>query len=279
MIIEAKKGPGVASARHVLCAESDRERDHWVELLVRYVSGGYNDADEVTPVSVPADDKGRASVSSSSDAAGPPTRRPYKEDIAISGAVPISQLAQDSSNAKLFQAPPKPEDSTPSPARSQPSSYPESLVSAETPTVNSLPVSSPLGGDADSDVLISMGQRANSELGHYPDLVDQRAVFKPKATSSDQKRKENRRSVVPLKTGSIPERSSSPEKDLTPNTPRADQNGRVKISAPIGGTPLPAGFKFGKDTPPEPNVPTTDRREKAKSRMFWGFGGRHNHGE
>ena len=93
MIIEAKKGPGVASARHVLCAESDRERDHWVELLVRYVSGGYNDADEVTPVSVPADDKGRASVSSSSDAAGPPTRRPYKEDIAISGAVPISQSA------------------------------------------------------------------------------------------------------------------------------------------------------------------------------------------
>ncbi|KAI0091783.1 hypothetical protein BDY19DRAFT_991457 [Irpex rosettiformis] len=271
LIIEAKKGPGGANARHVLCAESDQERDHWVELLVRYVTGKYNDADEVSAAGIPSEEKSRVSVSSSSDAASTPPRRLFKDDIAIGGAAPISHLAQDPSNAKLFQAP---EDGASSPARSQPSSYPESLVSAETPTVSSLPTTSPLVGDADSDVLV--GQRANSELGHYPDLVDQRAVFKSKATSPDQKRKENRRSVVPLKTGSIPERSSSPEKDLTPNTPRADQNGRVKISAPIGGTPLPAGFKFGKDTPPEQTL-ASDRREKAKSRMFWGFGGRHNH--
>ncbi|KAI0791618.1 hypothetical protein BC629DRAFT_374645 [Irpex lacteus] len=253
LIIEAKRGPGGTSSRHVLCAESDQERDHWVELLVRYVTGRYNDADEVQTAGVTPDEKGRASVSSSSDIAPASTRRP---DIA---------------------APPIPEDGVPSPVRSQPPSYPESLVSAETPTVNSLPISSPLAGDADTDTLVSVGQRANSELGHYPDLVDQRAVFKAKPASSDQKRKENRRSVIPLKTGSIPERSSSPEKDLTPITPRADQNGRVKISAPIGGTPLPAGFKFGKDTPPEQPAPTSDRREKAKSRMFWGFGGRHNH--
>lgn len=276
LIIEAKRGPGGTSSRHVLCAESDQERDHWVELLVRYVTGRYNDADEVQTAGVTPDEKGRASVSSSSDIAPASTRRP---DIAVGGFVLTSTSAQDGINAKFFQAPPIPEDSVTSPVRSQPPSYPESLVSAETPTVNSLPISSPLAGDADTDTLVSVGQRANSELGHYPDLVDQRAVFKAKPASSDQKRKENRRSVIPLKTGSIPERSSSPEKDLTPITPRADQNGRVKISAPIGGTPLPAGFKFGKDTPPEQPAPTSDRREKAKSRMFWGFGGRHNHGK
>ncbi len=37
LIIELKKGTG-ASHRHVLCAESDSERDSWVEILVRYVS-------------------------------------------------------------------------------------------------------------------------------------------------------------------------------------------------------------------------------------------------
>lgn len=43
LIIEAKKGPSGTSARHVLCAESDSDRDDWVEVLVRYVMGAYNE--------------------------------------------------------------------------------------------------------------------------------------------------------------------------------------------------------------------------------------------
>ena len=43
LIIEAKRGPTGTTARHVLCAESDEERDAWVEELVRYVTGTYND--------------------------------------------------------------------------------------------------------------------------------------------------------------------------------------------------------------------------------------------
>lgn len=84
LIIEAKRGPGGTSSRHVLCAESDQERDHWVELLVRYVTGRYNDADEVQTAGVTPDEKGRASVSSSSDIAPASTRRP---DIAVGGFV------------------------------------------------------------------------------------------------------------------------------------------------------------------------------------------------
>src|ERR1700761_410525 len=42
LIIELKKSTG-GSHRHVLCAESDSERDSWVEILVRYVSGAYDE--------------------------------------------------------------------------------------------------------------------------------------------------------------------------------------------------------------------------------------------
>lgn len=48
LILEKKQAGGKesskeasASARHVLCAESDHERDIWVEALLRYVSGDY----------------------------------------------------------------------------------------------------------------------------------------------------------------------------------------------------------------------------------------------
>jgi len=40
LIIELKRGTG-ASHRHVLCAESDKERDSWVEIIICYVSGVY----------------------------------------------------------------------------------------------------------------------------------------------------------------------------------------------------------------------------------------------
>ncbi|OBZ66512.1 GTPase-activating protein BEM3 [Grifola frondosa] len=50
LIIEAKKGPSGSNARHVLCAETDRERDSWVEELVRYVTGSYTE-DQIAVIS------------------------------------------------------------------------------------------------------------------------------------------------------------------------------------------------------------------------------------
>jgi RalA-binding protein 1 len=41
---------------------------------------------------------------------------------------------------------------------------------------------------------------------------------------------------------------------------------RDMISGPSNGTPLPAGFRFGKDS--------NDRERKAKSMRLWGFGGK-----
>jgi len=95
-----------------------------------------------------------------------------------------------------------------------------------------------------------------------------------KARSSPDlnRRRDKRRSMNPLKSTSIPERRTpSPEKQADPDTPKVDTHGRVKISGPMNAAPLPAGYKFGsKDALPDSSY--NDRREKAKSRTFWGFG-------
>ncbi|KAK7679451.1 hypothetical protein QCA50_017505 [Cerrena zonata] len=91
-----------------------------------------------------------------------------------------------------------------------------------------------------------------------------------------QRKRDKRRSVNPLKPApaSIPEHEPSPERE-DPHTPRVDSHGKVKISGPMNGTPIPAGYKFGKEPPPPDTSPAIDRREKAKSRTFWGFGRQH----
>ena len=59
-----------------------------------------------------------------------------------------------------------------------------------------------------------------------------------------------------------------------------DAHGKVKISGPMNGAPLPAGYKLKDAPPPEqpPPMPTSDRREKTRSRAFWGFGRTHGKG-
>ena len=77
LIIESRKGPGGSTARHVLCAESDEERDLCVEELVRYVSGQYTDeqiamaANGVSPISAVQQNGMREPRSSTSS--NPPT--------------------------------------------------------------------------------------------------------------------------------------------------------------------------------------------------------------
>ncbi|CCM02547.1 uncharacterized protein FIBRA_04650 [Fibroporia radiculosa] len=283
LIIEAKRGPGGSSSRHVLCADSDQERDNWVEELVRYVTGTYSE-DQVAVIqqngmhtvvsssntSQSSAAQPRSSSSSSSnqpvDVLSTPVRRTRDT---VKPATTPAKITTDVSNGKLY--PVTSQDDVVGPGSVAPS--PIDYISLEGPISNSLPTASPLGAE-DVDVLNSVSQRANSELGHYPDLVDPRAAFgKAVVHSPDQPRKKVRRmSVNPLKA-TIPERTPSPEKDAAASTPRVDAHGKVKISAPMNGTPIPAGYKFGgKDAPSEASTASSDRREKAKSRTFWGFG-------
>lgn len=306
LIIEAKKGPAGSSARHVLCAESDSERDDWVEVLVRYVMGSYND--DSTPAFGPslplsvntstvvtqgnAAGQPRSSTSSTSpfgnnDTATPNIRRPVrrgmsKDDISRGPAVPISQLAHDGTNTKLFQTPPHEELRAPSPTKlMDPSpidrnghSFTDSdtarrMLERGQPTVDppissSLPTSSPLDGSgALGDV------RANSELGHYPDLQERRDG-RHAQVSPERQRPRDRKSFHPI----LNTVASAPATSTQDSAPAGDGTpARAKISGPLGGTVIPAGYKFGgKDAPSEANTSASDRREKAKSRSFWGFG-------
>ncbi|KAI0741463.1 hypothetical protein C8Q80DRAFT_1221534 [Daedaleopsis nitida] len=292
LIIEAKRGPNGSSARHVLCAESDEQRDSWVEELVRYVSGTYNE-DQVamsatagaSPVSMSSaiqpTREPRASTSSNppTDLQSTPVRRTTKDVLIAKGpAVPISQLAQDLNNSKLFNGPQYPDEASISSSPAKASSFVASLQEADAPMSSSLPVSSPLVEE--QEMAPPPVQRANSELGHYSDL--DRGGPTLRSPEQLKQRQKMRMSMKPTaKPPSIPERSSSPEKDL--NTPRVDAHGKVKISGPMNGTLIPAGYKFGaKEAPPPeqpPPMPTSnDRREKTKSRSFknWGFGKSHD---
>lgn len=319
LIIEAKKAPNGSHSRHVLCAESDVERDSWVDILVRYVSGTFNEDSATSisatpsPISInvnvpPGQGLGsaqpRSSTSSTQD--GPvstpngkrSTRTMSKDDISRGAAVPISQLVQDSTNTKLFHSAPVPlvsQDSRPHSAsptkeldlsahherdhytaeenarrileRGLPSGSSEQLS-------NSLPTSSPLEGSSGNLMYL----RANSELGHYSDLPrgshPKQEPFSPENKSREQRR--DGKSVHPgLSAIASPtaanfgDRAPSPEPSATP----LKGGDRAKISAPMNGAPIPAGYKFGgKDVPSESSASSNDRREKAKSRSFWNFG-------
>jgi RalA-binding protein 1 len=136
---------------------------------------------------------------------------------------------------------------------------------------SSLPDSSPLSSthvfqpDANS-----AGQRANSELGHYSDpnqrhnspewhrnrdAHDGRKIFHSSLGTVAPSPTTNVPPLVP------PDRVPSPEK----------LDSKVKISGPMNGAPIPSGFKFGGFSS-DAAAASNDRREKAKSRSFWGFG-------
>jgi RalA-binding protein 1 len=141
---------------------------------------------------------------------------------------------------------------------------------------SSLPDSSPLSS---VPPIQSEGiERANSELGHYPDLQEQqqhpsRSAAQPQRHHSPERhrqrdvyegRQANNYSTTNLQSATL-DRAPSPEKPTVDST-------RVKISGPMNGAPIPTGFKFGGKDPSSDGNSSADRREKAKSRSFWGFG-------
>ncbi|KIY70813.1 RhoGAP-domain-containing protein [Cylindrobasidium torrendii FP15055 ss-10] len=314
LVVEAKRGPGGSHPRHVLCAESDIERDGWVEMLVRYFSGTYSEEPLTIGVSSsssssskpppPAYNNNPTASPAHSTASIPPSydqppsvdrertpRKPSrglsKDDISISRAQPIPMHHSDTSNPKLFPNPYSEYSRSDSPAKSLHESSP---VDVHVPfpdsrraermqpgQPSSLPDSSPLSNAT------GFPERANSELGHYAEPQTPRpprAQPPPKRHDSPERERPRvleRRSIHPslTSTHSLPNnRTPSPDKDprlLKTSTPG-------KISGPMNGAPIPAGFKFGagpKDAPSTPEPPPTtsnDRREKAKSRSFWGFG-------
>lgn len=277
----------------MLCAESDEDRDSWVEMLVRYYTGTYSEdlmfdpASGLTSVhgnpSVAAlHQMGQPRVSSSNETAaspaGPrtqPTSR--REDISRGALVPVSQLtsvpipddyARSSSPSRVLESS---AGDRQGPSNSGVSDVHKRMIERSglgPPFPDSSPFTSTASLQQDN-ATPAVGVRANSELGDYPDLQENRGMNRStkRQTSVDQKpREDGRKSIHPgLSPGQTP-----PERVPTPDR----LEGKMKISGPMNGAPIPSGFKFGgKDTPSGDSPSSSnDRREKAKSRSFWGFG-------
>lgn len=255
--------------------------------------GSYNEDEKsivtsTSPVSNPIQSsviQPRASTSSLSQTdlvPGANRRTLLKDQIQKSNAmpVPISQLAMDGSTAKFFtSADPASPTKSPIDKGSVSSltladgSGKSSLdrASAEDPLQpSSLPISSTLSEA--TPTLASISERSASELGHYPDLQSNTKHAHP----SDAGRPErSRASYYPSLTTSAPasaDRPPSPDKaGVTASLPalRDDTARIVKISGPMNGTPIPAGYKFGSKDPAPEQQPSSDRERKARSRAFW----------
>ncbi|KAL1696531.1 hypothetical protein GGG16DRAFT_84931 [Schizophyllum commune] len=318
LIVESKRGPGGNHPRHVLCAETDEERDSWVDMLVRYFTGTYSD-DPNSYVAAGAPSRpsmSSESVNINSTPRKTPTRGMSSDTISIAKgpAMPLSQLQQDASNAKLFSTPTLEQQRSESPALRSGDQSPEDRPPPqhETPEhhhqqehrerereqqraprklakpppppsappsgqPSSLPDSSPLSAATSfsPEPLVNGGQRATSEMGHYPDMQQERERERDRRhrhhnhhhESPDHPRRrdhDQRKSFHP--SVHAPERVPSPDKSALA------ESARSKISGPMNGAPIPAGFKFGGKDAPSPEVSMSDRREKAKSRSFWNFG-------
>ncbi|KAF8498699.1 hypothetical protein F5888DRAFT_1691149 [Russula emetica] len=327
LIIEPKKGTG-GSYRHVLCAESDSERDSWVEILVRYVSGAYDEhASPHSSLYVNTSASATTSVSSSQPRSSTSSNAPVepapaprdrrqaqrgmvKEDINVSSPVPLSRLALDPSNAKLFQAAPSYDEASGSSSKSLSTvsspeqsgqvftdaqtarrlldkGSPSPAQGAESPLSSSLPTTSPLD-TVGGDFMPSIGPRANSELGHYPDLIEPQGSRgggrHPQPSPEHPRHRQVRRtSLHPAVSEPLHSSESLPQSDrpaspdgVNQGASRADMSTKVKISGPMNGTPIPPGHKFGAKEPAT-EAAQSDRRDKVKSRMFqWGW---RQHGE
>ena len=227
-----------------------------------------------------------------------PVRRGVSKDqIQKTGAmpVPISQLSFDKTNAKFFQTVPTVDESaSSSPAKSSLGPSPIDGMSTSSFTLvdgkksldrislgtaaddtqlsSSLPISSNL--DVNTS-LVPIGQRSNSELGHYPDLLASNGKFI--SPEHQRPRDRSRASYHPTLGTIMPsptDRPASPDNTSSGGpspSSRHDGSRPVKISGPLHGTPIPAGYKFGsKDTTAEQHS-SNERDRKVKSRMFWGW--------
>ena len=289
-------------------------------MLVRYYTGTYSEdlvfnstsgltSAQTNSIAATSQQSGgigqpRSSTSSNdmSTPRKPSSRGQSRDEIPRGSAVPISLLPPDVNTAKPFQSGSASEDYThsSSPSRSvdpspidrhgpSPAGAFDSQKRAMERSMglpSSLPDSSPLSNvHAFQSDAGGPGQRANSELGHYPDLQDNRSGYGPNRNNNQRQqnspeqlrtRDDGRKSfyptlntVAPSSTTAVPppDRVPSPEKQL-------DGSGKVKISGPMNGAPIPSGFKFGGKEVSSADQATAanDRREKAKSRSFWGFG-------
>jgi RalA-binding protein 1 len=288
LLIEPASVPSGGPTRHVLCAESDAERDSWVKALMRHVVGEFNDPRRMStssareevlsnPTSTSQPTMPRSSTSSSvnPDVRGIiPARQSSRDEVAVlrGTALPISSLAQTDSNSKLFQGPSvsyinkREQGSKASTGDSQ-----GQTAYRQSPQMRGILNSSP---DVElSSSLPSSIDTKSVSLSNLADMADSPVSDSPQTTPMRQKRQSMmpgrllKDRVEPMRPSLGPSRMQSGHAHTTSLEREVQRIDRGKISAPNGGVIIPQGFMFGaKDPSKEP----ADRERKVKSRL-WGF--------
>lgn len=143
LILEPKKSSANGVARHVLCADSDNDRDEWVEALLQYI--GVPEDQAVPRTSRERDDRKKASKK---------TRKVSKDEIVPIASGPISQLKLDKHEKLLMPHGPLRTPSESSIPKDDASSSPRTPGTPATPSdilSSSVPTNSPLAQTATSD--------------------------------------------------------------------------------------------------------------------------------
>lgn len=271
LIMEPKRGG--SPTRHVLCAESDPERDVWIDVLLKYVRGTFIDEpasavsmldpgiprtsiSSVSTTSLALDNvntppSGRAGRSGEFDTPGQIRRgvSPGKQDSGYSIQSSSNTAYSDADTARRLMD------------RNQIQN--DALLSS------SLPTSSPLDGGL-------VVTRSSSEQGHYLDPSATQTPTRANHISPERERHwfRDRKTGTPSSLN-VASHNTQGSTDAGHNTTELSlQTPRAKISAPMGGAVLPSGYKFGASaSPADQAIPSSsDKRDKAKTRNFWAFG-------
>lgn len=264
-LIRAKDKTG-EDVDHILCAESDEERDHWVNMLVCCLTGEYvpdtvagtakdsnaslNNSNAKSSMQ-PTGSTGRPPQPAGVDKLRQPQKKGSREIEILKGAAqPISELSQDSKNQKLFNTP----QYSDMPIRQGGQDATKDFKHRREMSAGQSSTAS--GTDDGSSI-----HRSHRPYGHgstlpgsasMPANLDQIANSDTQPSSAQHRlaRAVNASNQQETLTDSSSSRPRSPDK-------------RMKISAPSGGMPIGADFKRSKE----------ERRNKAKS-SFWDFAGR-----
>ncbi|KAF8327759.1 uncharacterized protein EI90DRAFT_3066940 [Cantharellus anzutake] len=256
LIIEGKKQSS-SSVRHVLCGESDTDRECWIDALSMAVAvedDRLNTAPQPTSVNTGLMQRPATTRSSTSSSVVSPTDLPTAKPTARRAA-----SRDDMNNVREMGN----GSSVDLPATAMPVPDSNTVVRKIMGKGNgsSVPFSSSMPTSLDH--LSQNGQipRASSELGHYPDMADNRpnpSAPRPRVASYN-----------PAMSGSKSSLGGSRDLSLDSGvTTTTSSKGKViSISGPSNGMPIPPGYSFGvKDS--AAGETNNERERKVKSGIF-----------
>lgn len=274
LILEGKRPGGGAPTKHVLCAESDNERDAWVRILVKHVSGEFvsqlssqrSNTQEEVDSRPRAPELPRSSTTSSvaSEATkGANFRQNSRDDVQIvrSSAQPINSMTKDSSNSKLFSAGVNP-----------------SLINTREEANQRRAEYASLSNEPDSIKPSGVQDvNANQQLSTESKTPDDRSPVMSADSYGSAWPAVSHRNQNLQNMAAAPKRKNSANNNTSPDLPGPSERGspenpatREKLSQGPNIVPNP---KSGGNLPPVESA-VRERERKARSMRIWGFGGK-----